>query len=52
MELPSSVRIIEDVDQVLEALENVYCTHKMAVEGLENQNGNRQPVVGDEKIER
>ena len=34
MGLPSSMKIIKDVDRVLEALEIIYRAHRAAVEGL------------------
>ena len=38
MGTPSSVRIIQDVDLALKALEIVYLANKAAVEGLTNRN--------------
>ena len=48
----SLAQVVEDVDQALDALEIVYCAHGAAVEGLADQNGHRQQVVGDEKSGR
>ena len=39
MGTPSSVRIIEDVDLELKALEIVYCTNGAEVEGIAYING-------------
>ena len=44
---PSSVRIIQDVDLALKALEIVYRTNGDAFEGLADRNGNRRKEVGE-----
>ena len=49
MGTPSSVRIIEDVDLALKALEMVYLANGDSVEGLADRNGHRQKVVGEGK---
>ena len=49
MGTPSSVRIIEDVDLALKALEIVYRANGAAVEGLLDRNGNRNKEVGKVK---
>ena len=49
MGTPSSVRIIEDVDLVLKALEIVYRENGAAVEGLADRNGHRKKEVGKGK---
>ena len=46
MGTPSSVRIIEDVDLALKALEIVYQENGAAVEGLVDINGHRKKEVG------
>ena len=46
---PSWTQIIKYVDQALESLEIVYRVHAVAVEGLADQNGHIQHVVGDGK---
>ena len=46
---PSSVRIIEDVDLVLKALEIVYQANGESVEGLADRNGHRKKEVGKGK---
>ena len=46
MGTPSSVRIIEDVDLALKALEIVYRKNGAAVEGLADRNGHRSKLVG------
>ena len=46
---PSSVRIIEDVDLALKALEIVYRANGAAVEGLADRNGHRKKEVGKGK---
>ena len=43
--IPSSTRIIENVDRVLEALEIVFSTNSAAVEGLADINGHRRKEV-------
>ena len=47
MGTPSSVRIIEDVDLALKALEIVYLANMDSVEGLADRNGHRRTVVGE-----
>ena len=42
----SSVRIIQDVDMALKALEIAYRENGAAVEGLADINGHRRKVVG------
>ena len=49
MGTPSSVRIIEDVDLELKALEIVYRANGAAVEGLADKNGHRKKEVGKGK---
>ena len=49
MGTPSSVRIIEDVDMALKALEIVYRANGAAVEGLADRNGHRRKEVGEGK---
>ena len=49
MGTPYSVRIIEDVDLSLKALEIVYRENGAAVEGLADRNGHRKKVVGKGK---
>ena len=49
MGTPSLARIIQDVDPVLKVLEIVYRTNESAVEGLSDDNGHRQKVVGEGK---
>ena len=49
MGTPYSVRIIQDVDLALKALESVYCANGAAVEGLNDRNGHRRKVVGEGK---
>ena len=49
MGTPSSVRIIQDVDLALKALEIVNCTNGAAVEGISYRNGRRRNMVGEEK---
>ena len=49
MGTPSLARIIEDVDLVLKALENVYLSNRVAVEGLADRNGHIRKVVGEGK---
>ena len=44
---PSSVRIIQDVDLALKALEMVYRENGAAVEGMDDRNGHIQKVVGE-----
>ena len=46
MGTPSSVKIIEDVDLALKALEIVYRANGAAVEGLADRNGHRGKEVG------
>ena len=46
MGTPSSVRIIEDVDLALKALEIVYQENGAPVEGLADRNGHRKKDVG------
>ena len=45
----SLVRIIQDFDLALKALETVYLTNGAAVEGLADRNGHRWKLVGEEK---
>ena len=47
--IPSSARIIEDVDLALKALEIVYLANGASVEGLTDWNGHRRKVVGEGK---
>ena len=47
---PPSVRIIEDVDLELKALEIVYWVNGAAVEALEDRNGHRKKEVGKGEI--
>ena len=47
MGTPSSVRIIEDVDLALEALEIVYRANGAAVEGIADINGHRYKEEGE-----
>ena len=49
MGTPSSVRIIEDIDLALKALETVYRTNGDAVEGLDYSNGHKRKVVSEGK---
>ena len=49
MRKPSLVRIIQDVDLALKALEIVYRENGAAVEGLADRNGNRRKLVGEGK---
>ena len=49
MGTPSSVRIIEDVDLALKALETVYRANGAAVEGLADRNGHRRKELGEGK---
>ena len=49
MGTPSSVRIIEDVDLALKALETVYRENGAAVEGLADINWNIRKVLGKGK---
>ena len=49
MGTPSSVRIIEDVDLALKALEIVYRTNGAAVEGVADRSGHRNKEVGKGK---
>ena len=49
MGIPSSARIIEDVDLALKAMEIVYLENGASVEGLADRNGHRQKVVGEGK---
>ena len=46
MGTPSSVRIIEDVDLALKALEIFYRENGAAVEGIADRNGHRKKEVG------
>ena len=46
MVTPSSVRIIEDIDLALKALEIVYRGNGAEVLGLADRNGHRRKVVG------
>ena len=51
MGTPSPVRIIEDVDLELKALEIVYRENGAVVEGLADRNGNRKKeVVKEESV--
>ena len=52
MVTPSSVRIIEDIDLALKALEIVYCANDAAVEGLADRSSHRKKEVGKGKIVR
>ena len=47
MGTPSSVRIIEDVDMALKALERPYCANGAAVEEIADINGHRCKEVGE-----
>ena len=47
MGTPSSVRIIEDVDLALKALDIAYLAIEAAVEGLVDRNVHRRKVVGE-----
>ena len=49
MGTPPSVRIIEDVDLTLKALEIVYRTNCAAVEGLADRNGHIKKELGKGK---
>ena len=49
MGTPSLVRISQDVDLALKALEIVYRENGAAVEGLADRNGHRRKVVGKGK---
>ena len=49
MGIPSSVRIIKDVDLALKALEIVYRENGAAVEGIADKNGHRNKEVGKGK---
>ena len=49
MGTPSLVRIIQDMDLVLKALEIVYRANRAADEGLADRNGHRRKVVGEGK---
>ena len=49
MGTPSSVRIIEDIDLALKALELVYRANVAAVEGIVDRNGHRKKEVGEGK---
>ena len=49
MGTPSSVRIIQDFDLALKALEIFYCKNGAAVEGVADRNGHRQKVVAEVK---
>ena len=49
MGTPSSVRILEDLDLALKALEIVYRANGAAVEGLADRNGHRKKEVGKGK---
>ena len=49
MGTPSSVRIIQDVDLALKALEIVYRANGASVEGLADRNGHRRKVVSEGK---
>ena len=49
MATPSLVRIIQDVDLELKALEIFYGANGAAVEGLADRNGQRQKLVGEGK---
>ena len=46
MGTPSSVRIIQDVDLALKALDIFYRTNGAAVEGLDDRNGHIRKLVG------
>ena len=47
MGTPSSVRIIQDVNLTLKALEMVYLANVASVEGLADRNENRRKMVGE-----
>ena len=47
MGTPSSVRIIEDVDLVLKALEIFYHANGATVEGIVDRNSHRSKEVGE-----
>ena len=49
MGTPSSVRIIEDVDLALKALEKVYRENGAGVLGIADRNGHRKKEVGKGK---
>ena len=49
MGIPSSARIIQDVDMALKALEIIYRANGSAVEGLADRNGHRRKMVGEGK---
>ena len=49
MGTPSSVRIVEDVDLALKALEIVYRANGDAVDGLVDRNGHRRKELGEWK---
>ena len=44
---PSSARIIEDVDRVIEVLEIIFCANGAAVEGLGDRNGHRRKETSE-----
>ena len=50
MGTPFSVRIIEDVDMALKALEIVYCANGASFEGLSDINGPIFKEVGEGKL--
>ena len=49
MGIPSSARIIQDVDMALKALEIIYRANGSAVEGLADSNGYRQKMLREGK---
>ena len=49
MVIPSLLKIIQDVDLELKALEMVYHANSAAVEGIANRNGHRRKQVGKGK---
>ena len=49
MGIPSSARIIQDVDLALKALEMVYLANCAAVEELADRNGHIRKVIGEGK---
>ena len=49
MGIPSLLRIIQNVDLALKALEMAYNANSAAVEGLANRNGHKRKEVGQGK---
>ena len=49
MGIPSSERIIQDIDLALKVLEIIYHANGSAGEGLADSNGHRRKVVGERK---